>query len=93
MAQIQVLPPPGVGMGGTIQGEWGTYVEASDGTFTIDSRDAAALMAMGFTHAPAGTGAVSSPQMTVAGKAPDTVTSEHSANTGPAPSASPPSKR
>lgn len=53
MAMIQVVPPTDGSIGGTIQGEYGTYTESADGTFTIDSRDAASLMTLGFIHAPA----------------------------------------
>lgn len=59
---IQVTPAADSGLGGTVMGEWGTYVEDENGNFTIDSRDAAPLLSRGFTYvppAPAGSGAIS----------------------------------
>ena len=38
------------GVGGTIQGSFGTYVVGSDGTVTVDSRDAPPLIAAGMGY-------------------------------------------
>lgn len=37
-------------VGGTIQGQYGTYQPASDGTITVDTRDAATLLAAGMSY-------------------------------------------
>lgn len=40
----------GSNIGGVILGSFGTYQRASDGTFTVDSRDAPALIAAGLSY-------------------------------------------
>jgi len=40
----------GNGLGGTLQGAYGTYNAASDGSFTVDVRDAAACLAAGMSY-------------------------------------------
>ena len=40
----------GNGFGGVVQGNWGVYQAASDGTWTVDSRDAPALIAQGMNY-------------------------------------------
>jgi hypothetical protein len=48
--QVQITSPLGAGIGGLIQGAWGNYQPASDGSYTVDSRDAATLLAQGFNY-------------------------------------------
>lgn len=40
----------GNGIGGTIEGNYGTYQAASDGTFVVDSRDAPTMLALGMNY-------------------------------------------
>lgn len=40
----------GGGFGGLIQGAYGNYTQASDGTFTVDTRDAPALLTLGMIY-------------------------------------------
>lgn len=47
MATIQMA---GNGFGGLVQGNYGTYRAAADGTFTVDTRDAPAMLALGMTY-------------------------------------------
>jgi hypothetical protein len=47
MSQVQLAAN---GIGGTVQGAYGTYGIASDSTFTVDTRDAAAMLALGMTY-------------------------------------------
>jgi hypothetical protein len=49
MAQaVQIAAP--VGIGGVIQGNFGTYPQASDGSYTVDPRDAVTLLGQGFGY-------------------------------------------
>jgi hypothetical protein len=47
MSTIQLA---GNTVGGVVQGTWGTYQAASDGTFTVDSRDALAMLTLGMSY-------------------------------------------
>lgn len=47
MANVQMA---GNGFGGVVQGNYGTYQAASDGTFTVDTRDAPTMLALGMTY-------------------------------------------
>lgn len=47
MATIRLAPN---GFGGIVQGNFGNYQAASDGSFTVDTRDVASLLAQGFTY-------------------------------------------
>jgi len=47
MATVQLAAN---GFGGVVQGNWGTYTIAADGIFTVDTRDAAALLTLGMTY-------------------------------------------
>jgi hypothetical protein len=47
MATVQMA---GNGFGGIVQGNYGTYQSASDGTFTVDVRDAPAMLVRGMTY-------------------------------------------
>jgi hypothetical protein len=47
MAQVQMA---GNGFGGIVQGNYGTYQAASDGTFTVDTRDAPAMLQLGMNY-------------------------------------------
>ena len=47
MATVQLA---GNGFGGLVQGNFGNYVAGSDGTFTVDTRDAPALIANGMAY-------------------------------------------
>lgn len=40
----------GSGFGGLVQGNWGNYQAASDGTFTVDTRDVSALLTLGMNY-------------------------------------------
>jgi hypothetical protein len=40
----------GNGFGGVVQGNYGTYQSGSDGTFTVDVRDAPAMLVLGMTY-------------------------------------------
>lgn len=46
----QVQMAPAAGIGGVIQGLFGTYPPASDGSYTVDVRDAPGLLAMGMNY-------------------------------------------
>ena len=48
MATIQLAA--GGGVGGIVRGNYGTYQQASDGTYTVDTRDVPALLAIGMTY-------------------------------------------
>lgn len=50
MASIQMAVPSGLGIGGVIQGNFGTYQQATDGTYTIDTRDASAMLVLGMIY-------------------------------------------
>jgi hypothetical protein len=47
MATVQLA---GVAVSGTIQGLYGTYTQASDGTYTVDTRDAPSLLQAGMAY-------------------------------------------
>lgn len=47
MSQVQLA---GNGFGGVVYGNFGTYQAASDGTFTVDARDAPALLTQGMNY-------------------------------------------
>lgn len=47
MATVQLA---GNGFGGIIQGNFGLYQAAADGTFTVDTRDAPSMLALGLTY-------------------------------------------
>jgi hypothetical protein len=47
MATVQLA---GNGFGGVVQGNYGTYEAASDGTFTVDTRDAPQMLTLGMTY-------------------------------------------
>ena len=47
MSTVQVA---GNGFGGVVQGNWGTYQVASDGTFTVDTRDAPQMLVLGMMY-------------------------------------------
>lgn len=47
MAQVQMA---GNGFGGIVQGNFGTYQAAADGTFTVDTRDAATCLSLGMNY-------------------------------------------
>lgn len=40
----------GNGFGGVVQGNYGSYTIAADGTFTVDTRDAPSMLALGMTY-------------------------------------------
>lgn len=46
MATVQMA---GNGFGGLVQGNYGSYIAAADGTFTVDTRDAPSMLALGMT--------------------------------------------
>lgn len=48
MSSVQLAPTSGIG--GLIQGGFGNYLPASDGSYTVDSRDAPPLLAAGFGY-------------------------------------------
>ena len=48
--QIQVAAPSGAGLGGVIQGAYGNYQPAADGTYTVDTRDVPPLLVAGFSY-------------------------------------------
>lgn len=47
MATVQLA---GNGIGGTVQGAYGTYTAAADGTYTVDTRDAPAMLVLGMSY-------------------------------------------
>jgi hypothetical protein len=47
--QVQMAPGSS-GVGGVIYGNFGTYTPASDGTYSVDTRDAPSLLAMGMGY-------------------------------------------
>lgn len=47
MSTVQLA---GNGFGGLVQGNFGNYNMATDGTFTVDARDAPSLLAQGFAY-------------------------------------------
>lgn len=47
---VQMVPPASAGLGGIIQGLFGTYAPASDGSYSVDTRDAASLLARGISY-------------------------------------------
>lgn len=47
MSTVQLT---GNGFGGLVQGNYGTYQAASDGTWTVDTRDAPPLLTQGFAY-------------------------------------------
>ena len=50
MPTVQIAPGAGQGLGGVIQGLWGTYTPAADGSYTVDGRDVPPLLAQGFNY-------------------------------------------
>lgn len=46
-AQVQLA---GNGFGGVVQGNYGNYQAAADGTFTVDTRDAPSLLTLGMSY-------------------------------------------
>jgi hypothetical protein len=46
----QLIKMAGNGVAGTVQGNFGTYTAASDGSYTIDSRDVPAMLLAGMTY-------------------------------------------
>jgi hypothetical protein len=50
MPTVQIAPGSGQGLGGVIQGLWGTYTPAADGSYTVDGRDVPPLLAQGFNY-------------------------------------------
>lgn len=58
MATVQLA---GNGFGGIIQGNFGTYQAASDGSFTVDTRDAPAMLSQGMTYVSVVTATMSTP--------------------------------
>jgi len=48
MTTLQIAAP--AGYGGVIQGNFGTYQQGSDSTYTVDSRDVPALLTQGFSY-------------------------------------------
>ena len=48
--QVQITAPVGAGLGGIIRGQFGNYQPASDGSYTVDTRDAITLLAGGFSY-------------------------------------------
>ena len=59
MATVQLAA--GSGIGGLVQGNFGVYQEASDGTFTVDARDAPSLLTQGFGYVKQTTTAITLP--------------------------------
>jgi hypothetical protein len=57
------------GFGGVVQGNYGTYQAASDGTFTVDTRDASTLLSIGFTYLNKNTNAYTTPKAPAAASA------------------------
>ena len=51
----------GNGFGGVIQGNYGNYQAASDGTFTVDTRDAPSMLALGMNYVAYGNRAYTFP--------------------------------
>lgn len=49
-SQVQLGNPATNALGGLIQGNFGNYLPASDGTYTVDSRDVSPLLAAGFVY-------------------------------------------
>ncbi len=47
MATVQLA---GNGFGGLVQGNYGAYRAAADGTFTVDTRDAPSMLALGMSY-------------------------------------------
>lgn len=47
---LQMVPPLNAGIGGVIQGNFGNYQPATDGTYTVDSRDGFILLQQGFVY-------------------------------------------
>lgn len=47
MSSIQLAGGP---VGGLVQGNFGNYTQASDGTFTVDTRDAPSMLALGMNY-------------------------------------------
>ena len=47
MSTVQLA---GNGFGGVVQGNFGNYQAGTDGTFTVDARDAPSLLAQGFSY-------------------------------------------
>lgn len=58
MATVQLA---GNGFGGIVNGNFGVYQAASDGTFTVDTRDAATLLTQGMTYVAQVTGSYTTP--------------------------------
>ena len=51
MTQIQMAPNTAVsGIGGLIQGNFGNYFPAADGSYTVDTRDVPSLLVAGMTY-------------------------------------------
>jgi|SRR5580692_5525190 hypothetical protein len=50
MTQVQMAAPSGAGLGGVIQGGFGTYPPASDGSYTVDTRDVIPLLGAGYSY-------------------------------------------
>lgn len=48
--QVQVAAPSNSGLGGVIFGAFGTYQPASDGSYSVDSRDAIVLLSTGYSY-------------------------------------------
>lgn len=48
MPNLQITSP--AGFGGVIQGNWGTYQQGTDGSYTVDTRDIPPLLANGFAY-------------------------------------------
>lgn len=61
MALVQLKLQPPSGIGGLIQGAYGTYQPNTDGTYTIDSRDAPPLLTLGWQYLPQYTLAYNTP--------------------------------
>lgn len=63
MATIRMA---GNGFGGIIQGQYGTYQAASDGTFTVDTRDASSMLTLGMTYISSSFAVYNTPNVPVA---------------------------
>jgi hypothetical protein len=50
MPSVQITQNSGSGIGGLIQGQFGNYYPASDGSYTVDVRDAPTLLQAGFNY-------------------------------------------
>lgn len=84
---VQVVAPSGIG--GVIMGQFGTYPMATDGSYTIDSRDAPSLLADGFSYVKMGNTTYTTPKAPAAAAAAAIIASAAISNGAVAIAASP----